>query len=311
MISTRPDQRHRGVALLAVIWLIAILAIACMSALRVISFDMDVASAKIHGSRARQVAEMGIALGSNPLVKRSDPILRQLNAETGEGFEVRVVSEGGRFNLNAILLQDDKALLREIFTNWGLELDEAQAVADALGDWVDADDNVALNGAEKKDYEQAGRINQPFNRPFYDISEARLVRGMDLVEALRPDWREWFTVWSSGPLDLNEANAELIAAAAEVRPEQAEIIPETVRGADGERDTEDDLPFQNTADALALLGVDMNARPDLARRFTVNDTTTRIVSIGQAEGAKRKISIIVRNRTGKPALLERTEEILP
>ncbi len=54
---------RRGAALLAVIWLIAILAIATMTALRVISFDMELASAKIHGSRARQVAEMGIAVG--------------------------------------------------------------------------------------------------------------------------------------------------------------------------------------------------------------------------------------------------------
>ena len=38
---------------------------------------------------------------------------------------------------------------------------------------------------------------------------------------------------------------------------------------------------------------------------------SRIESIGQAEGAKRKIIVIVRNRTGKPALLERTEEIIP
>jgi type II secretory pathway component PulK len=297
--------------LLAVIWLIAILAIATMTALRVISFDMELASAKIHGSRARQVAEMGIAVGSNPVVKRSDPILRQLDGESGEGFEVRVMSEGGRFNINAILLKDDKPLLRLIFEQWGLELDEAQSVADALGDWVDADDNVALNGAEKGEYEEAGRVNQPFNRPFYDISEVRLVRGMDLVEALRPDWREWFTVWSGGALDLNEASAELIAAAAECPVEQAEVIPESIRGPDGQRDTEDDVPFQNAAAALDLLGIDMNGRPDLAGRFTVNDATTRIESIGQAEGARRKITVIVRNRTGKPALLERTEEIIP
>ena len=43
----------------------------------------------------------------------------------------------------------------------------------------------------------------------------------------------------------------------------------------------------------------------------MNDATTRIESIGYAEGAKRKITVIVRNRTGKPALLERTEEIIP
>lgn len=296
---------------MAVLWLIAILAMACMTALRVISFDLELATAKVHGSRARQVAEMGIAVGSNPVVKRSDPLLRKMGGDSGEGFEVRVVSEGGRFNINAILLSDDKALLSSIFSNWGLDIDQAQEVVDALGDWVDADDNVSLNGAEKKDYEKAGRINQPFNRPFYDLSEVRLVRGMDLVEAVRPDWRDWFTIWSGGGLDLNEASPELIAAAAECPAEQADIITETVRGIDGMRDTLDDVPFQNPAAALDLLGIDVNGRPDLAKRFTVNDSTTRIESIGQAEGAKRKITVIVRNRAGKPALLERTEEIIP
>jgi hypothetical protein len=112
-------------------------------------------------------------------------------------------------------------------------------------------------------------------------------------------------------LDLNEASPELIAAAAECPAEQADIIPEMVRGPDGMRDTLDDVPFQNPAAALDLLGIDVNGRPDLAKRFTVNDSTTRIESIGQAEGAKRKITVIVRNRAGKPALLERTEEIIP
>ncbi len=308
---SRSVHAKRGAALIAVLWLIAIISIATLTTLRVIKFDMDLAGSKIHGSRARQIAEMGIAVGSNPMVKRTDPILHQMNSDTGEGFEVRVISEGGRFNINAILMQDDKALLREIFSKWGMELEDSQAVADALGDWVDADDNVALHGAEKDDYEKAGRVNQPFNRPFYDLSEMRLVRGMDLVEALKPDWRDWFTIWSGGALDVNEAPAELIAAAAEIPVEQTEIIPETVRGTDGQRDTEDDAPFQNAAAALDLLGIDTNGRPDLARRFTANDATTRIESIGHAEGASRKIVAIVRNRTGKPALLERTEEILP
>ncbi|MEX1048070.1 MAG: hypothetical protein WED15_00980 [Akkermansiaceae bacterium] len=307
--STTPHSR--GAALMAVLWLIAILAMASMATLRVISFDMELATAKIHGSRARQIAEMGVAIGSNPVVKRSDPILRQLDSESGEGFEVKILSEGGRFNINSILIQDDKALLRGIFIDWGLELIEAQELVDALGDWVDADDNVSLNGAENAYYEGIGRINQPFNRPFYDLSEMSLVRGMDLLEALRPDWRNWFTIWSAGKLDLNEASAELIAAAAEVSVSQASVISETVRGTDGLRDTTDDLPFQNAADALALLGINVQDRPDIANRFTVDDTTTRIESIGYADGAKRKINVIVRNRTGRPALLERTEEIIP
>jgi len=307
-------RKSRGVALMAVLWLIAILSMACMVSLRVISFDMELASSKIHGSRARQVAEMGIAIGSNPDVKRSDPMLRRMDEATGEGYEVKVISEGGRFNINYLLLTTkDKPLLKSIFVDWGLELDDAQMVTDSLVDWVDADDDEQLNGAEKKFYEKQDRINQPFNRPFYDLSEMSLVRGMDLVESVRPDWRNWFTIWSGGKLDLNEASAELIAAAAEVPVDQADIVPETVRGTDGERDTTDDVPFDQNGvtTALDLLGVDANGRPDIAQRFTVNDATTRIESLGQAEGAKRKITVIVRKRTGKPALLERTEEIIP
>jgi len=310
-VKANPPAQKRGVALIAVLWLIAILAMACIAALRVISFDMDLASAKVHGSRARQIAEMGIAVGSNPVVERDDPILRQFDEGNGEGFEVKLIPEGARFNINAIILREDKSLLRTMFIDWGLDLDTAQAIADALADWVDADDEVSLNGAEVGYYKSIGSINQPFNRPFYDLDEMRLVRGMNLVEAIRPDWRNWFTIWSGGQLDINEATAELIAAAAEVDPEQATIIPETVRGPDGIRGNEDDVPFENAAQALALVGVSAEARPDIAARFMVNDTTIRIESTGYAAGAKRRINVIVRNRTGQPALLERTEEIIP
>ncbi len=308
---SRKSRSPNGAALMAVLWLIAILGMACMAALRVISFDMEIASAKVHGSRAKQIAEMGIAVGSNYQVKRTDPLLHREDPETGESYDVKIESEGGRFNINAIILQDDKPLLREIFIKWGMELEEAQSLADALGDWVDVDDNIALNGAEKDYYDKLGRINQPFNRPFYDLNEMRLVRGMERVEALKPDWRNWFTIWSSGALDVNEASAELIAAAAEVEVDRADIIPETVRGTDGERDTTDDVPYQNAAAALDQMGIDTQSRPDIAKRFTANDATTRIESTGTAEGAKYKITVIVANRTGRPALLDRTEEIIP
>jgi len=154
-------------------------------------------------------------------------------------------------------------------------------------------------------------MNQPFNRPFYNLDEVRLVRGMELVEAFRPDWRDWFTVWSSGALDLNEAPAERIAVAAEVPVEIADVIPETVRGIDGLRDTDDDQSFQLAQEALALVGLDGSVRPDILGRFNVNETTTRIESIGSAAGASRRITLVVRNRTGQPAILERTEEVLP
>lgn len=296
--------------MLAVLWLIAVLSLAVLTTVRVVSFDMDIATARVHGFRAREYAEMGIAVAANPAVKKSDPLLRRL--VEGEGYEARIISEGGRFNINALLMNEaDRNLLRSIFISWGLKLDEADEVVDALGDWIDTDDNSALHGAEKSDYDKAGRINQPFNRPFYSLEEMRMVRGMDQVEALRPDWQQWFTVWSGGQLDVNEAPAELIAEAAEVNVGQASELVEQVVGPDGVRDTEDDKPFQKADDALALLGLNPTMRPDIARRLTANDSTVRIISTGISVGAKRRIHLVLRNRTGRPTVLERTEEIIP
>ena len=307
--SLSPSQK--GAALIAVLWLIAILGLAAVTALRVISFDMEVVTAKIHGSRAFQLAEMGIAIGCNPSIERDDPLLHRLDEENNEEVHVALTSEGARFNINSLIFAEDKTLLRSIFIHWGLDLDSAQALTDAFTDWSDADDESALNGAEVEDYEKLGRINQPFNRPFYDIEEMRFVLGMEQVEALRPDWRDWFTVWSSGTLDINEADAELIAVAADVTEAQASIIPETVRGNDDIRDTEDDLPFEDVTSALSLLGIGGPAGQTIAARFTHEDTTTRITSTARSGDAKRRITAIVRNRTGKPALLDRTTEIIP
>lgn len=308
----RTGAKHqRGTALVAVIWLIGILALASVATIRVVAFDLDVATSRIHGFRAEQLAEMGVAVGSNPAVEPDDPILRQYDEEIGEGFEVRIRSEGSKFNINAILLQDDRNLLKNMFIDWGLEIDEAGAVVDSMVDWIDGDDLAGRNGAEFEWYEAQGRTNQPFNRPFYNLDEMAMVRGMEKVAAWRPDWQDWFTIWSSGALDVNEADPEQIAVAAETDPLTADLIPETVRGPDGIRYTEDDQPFQSAEEALALLGVDGSLRPDILSRFTANETTTRIESTGISPGARRRIVLVVRNRQGQPAILERTEEVLP
>lgn len=307
----RRVSARQGVALIAVLWLIAILSLAAITTLRVISFDAEITTAKIHGSRALQLAEMGIAIGANPVVERNDSLLHRIDEENNEEIHVTLSSESARFNINSLVLAEDKTLIRSIFTHWGLDLDAAQALTDAFTDWVDEDQEVALNGAETEEYIRIGRINQPFNRPFYDLNEMRLVRGMDQIEALRPDWRNWFTIWSGGTLDINEADAELISVAAEVTAAQASIIPNTVRGKDGIRNTQDDVPFKDLASAISLLGIDANSRQDIAQRFTINDTTTRITSTARAGESKRRIVTIVKNRTGKPILLSRTIEIIP
>jgi general secretion pathway protein K len=310
-------QRNRGIALVAVLWLIAVLSFASLTAIHLLSFELDVADSQINGFRARQVAEMGLAIGGNPAVKRDDPLLQFVDAD-GASYRVDLRSEGERFNINHMLLNtNDKNLLKGIFLYWGVDEDIAQQVADAMLDWVDENDEEQLNGAEKPYYEELGRINQPFNRPFYSIEEMRLVRGMDLIEQIKPDWRDWFTIWSAGGLDVNEADAEKISIAAECNYDDAVTLVEIVRGADGVRGTEDDVPFeslgggQGGAGVLDLLRVPEFYAPVVTPRLSANDSTVRIESLGQAGDAKRKIILVVRNRTGRPAILEKKEELVP
>lgn len=302
----------RGATLVAVFWIMAVLALAIVAALRVVSYQIDVVDAQSAGIEARQAAERGIAIAANPVVQPWEwPLLRQ-RFEDGSGFEARLSSEGKAFNINYILLNRDKALMRIIFDYWGIESEDAAAITDALVDWVDVGDGEETNGAEIDYYENEGFINRPFNRPFYDLDEMRLVRGMDIVEAARPDWRKWFTLWSEGPLDLNYAPPEFVAVAAEVDIEDAIILLQEIDGPDGIRETEDDIKLE-VESAMAMLGLSGDEQIRIGARFTAGDIssgTTRIESIGFSGDVRRKIVLILRNRSGNPVILDRREELV-
>ena len=310
-------QYKRGSALVAVFWIMSILSLAVFTAIQLLYYEVDLTTAKVQGNRARHLAEMGISIAANPAINRDDPLLRRGFKGGLEGFEAKIRSEGAKFNINMLLADrgdgapPDKALLREMLGSWGMELEEAQEVVDALVDWVDGDDFEELNGAEAPYYEEFGMRNQPYNRPFFGLNEMRLVRGWDRVEALNPNWQNWFTVWSAGGLDINEAEPELIAMAAEITVIEATAIQDRVYGLDAIRDTEDDQPFSSSAEALDLLGLPDIQRAIVEPRLSVNDPTSRLESTGWSGDTRSRIILFLLNRTGRPAILERREEFVP
>ena len=318
MRTNQSPVPRRGSSLIAVFWLMSILNLAVFTTIQLLKFESDLVVAQVHGTKAGQMAEMGIAVAANPVAERGDFALLEQMFEGGlSGFRVTIESEGAQFNINS-LLQDrgdgappDKSLLRELFVEWGLESDQAQEIVDALVDWIDGDDLEELNGAEFPDYDEMGYRNRPYNRPFYSLDEMRLVRGMDILERVYPDWRDWFTIWSNGGLDVNEAQPELLARAAEVTIDDAMAIQDRVLGPDQERGTEDDLPFNSVTEVMDLLGISDIQRIIVEPRLTANDPTTRIESTGWSGDTKRRITLIVRNRTGRPSILERREELVP
>lgn len=287
----------------------AILSLAVFSTIWVVNSDVAVVVSQRKAFRAIQFAEMGVAIAANPAVKEFDPLLHQ-TFEGGEGFDARIRSESGWLNINRLVADGgDALLLEELFVRWGMEKEDAIFVVRALQDWVDADEINRFDGyndgAEKEWYTEHGFENFPFDRPFYDLEEVILVRGMDVVAAYQPNWREYFTIWSEGQLDINEASPELIAVAAGTDVKSVEDVIRVRDGDDELPDTEDDTPFQSVQEALALMEGDGLAEDPalIASRFTTQSNTVRIESTGRMGEYRRKLVVIVRNRESRPTIL--------
>lgn len=294
--------------MIAVFWIMAVMGLALVATVRISRYQSDVAGSQVNGIEARQYAEMGINLAANPAVEEWEVNLLNQRFDNGAGFEAKILSEGGRFNINYIIYQEDKKLLRDIFQSWGIDFDVASEISDALVDWVDEGDEIQVNGAEFEYYEGQGYFNRPFNRAFYDLDEMRLVRGMGVVESANPNWQDWFTVWSTGGLDVTEASAEFLAMATESDIEETQSIVAIVDGADGIRNTEDDQDL-SVDDVLGNLGLD-DPSGLIRGRLIAEDAVKRLESIGFAGEIRRKVVLIISSREQNPQILDRKEVII-
>ena len=81
-----------------------------------------------------------------------------------------------------------------------------------------------------------------------------------------------------------------------------------VFGPDAVRDTEDDQPFSSSAEALDLLGIPDIQRDLVEPRLSVDSQIDRIESTGWSGDTRRKVTLVLRNRTRRPEVLERYEE---
>jgi hypothetical protein len=314
---------QRGSALILVYWLIFMLSMIVATMFRIVKHDLDLTIAQKLAFRARQVAEMGIAWAMNPAVKEFDTAI--LNQQVGEDefFSVKIRGEGGRANINAFLRNDatNRTIVTKLFTFWGLDNDSADQLFDILIDWTDTDNTVTgLHGMEKEEYAELFGENTPypFNRPFYNIEELTLVPGFDVIVANLPDWRDYFTIYSSGKIDVNEAEAKVLAAAVMAFEdtsdptrdfprylEEAQELVEYRWGDDLTEDTEDDRKLE-LGEALTMLGLPAED-PLVAALFGVNDPTVHIECVATVGEYRKRVVLVVRNRTGTPQILTREE----
>lgn len=289
-----PADSNRGSALVAILWVVAILSLTVFSATQFLFIELESEANASSLFQAELLAERGLALASNPSVKKGDPILSQQVGGLGS-FSARISSEGDRLNLNELLAnaETDRIVLEELFYQWGLRTDEATDVVDNLIDWVDEDDIPTNVGAERTYYFSQGRINHPFNRPFKNLNEVLLVKDFAWVVAANPRWRDAFTLLSAGPLDLNEAPPELIAAACQCSLEIARRFVSVRDGLDGVPGTSDDIRFESTEEALDLLGIPEGFRDEIEPRVSIEDESRRILATGRVGSITVERSVTV------------------
>ena len=123
----------------------------------------------------------------------------------------------GRFNLNSLdaRVSDAQAQGAARFTpsqaqfirllqalgDPALSEQEAVAITEAVGDWLDRDQEARFDGAEDDYYFVQTPAYRAANRPMASVSELRAVAGISdaLYRALEP----WVTVWPVNPLPMN------------------------------------------------------------------------------------------------------------
>jgi type II secretory pathway component PulK len=254
--------------------------------------------------RARQLAEMGIAVAAHPVIKVGDPLLRR-SVSGVERFEVVLGTEESRLNLNALLTEQHLPVLERLLQSWGISAADAQGITATLMDWTDADDlKRRPDSAEKLDYEHLGFSDRPFNRKFSSLDEVDLVARADEIQSVKPDWRSFFTLRGTGQLDVNMASAEVLAAATGASLANANLLVQQRNGLDGLQQTEDDQPLKSLNEALSLLGITGQQGADILPLLTLQGATLRIESIGTAGDSRCGIAVIMNKNGGTPHITE-------
>lgn len=161
----------------------------------------------------------------------------------------------------------------------GLDFDTRQQLADCLLDWIDADDDTRLHGAEESEYQRI-RPEGPYpaNRPLASFDELRHVSGFTplffaedgQLTDLGMRLREAVSIYHQQPVNLNTASRTVIES---LFPERTFEIDTFLRDRDGDdrRSFSSAGAYWKAHDAIATY------MPDLNRR--AHGTTARMVRI--------------------------------
>jgi general secretion pathway protein K len=301
-MSGSKNRRKRGSALLLVLFAIILLSGLITATVQFVRIDVDEYAALNKDFRARQLAESGLAFGTNPKVENSDKALLEQRAPDGGQFRVVISSESTKLNINTVLDTNRDDLLENLFGTWGVEQKVAQTAVDGLHDYLDKQAPAQPAAANL----QAGAANlqtnpqtQPFGPQFRSVAEMSLVPEFAPVMKAQPDWMDYFTTWGDGKIDVNLANAGIITLVTGVSQATADNFVKYRWGPDGKSDTPDDRVYASMDEVRAALGMSPDQFQLVENLLTLNSEIDRIESTGMIAGYEKRI-VVVTSRNAVP-----------
>lgn len=231
-------NKQQGMALVLVLWILSLLTIMAGSFALSMRRETVIVAGLKDNAQAMAVTESGVTIAEFMLLNpdpnkrwRADGSIYQIDAENAK-LRIRLLSETGKVNINLADQNVLENMMKHAPNGSAAQLPSAMINrAAAMIDWRDSDDLVSINGAEKKQYQNASLNDQPSNKPFQTLEELQRVLSMD--EATLKWLEPLITVYSDTPevnlqlaskdvlQVLSGANAELIDVYVAARAESA------------------------------------------------------------------------------------------
>jgi len=190
--SGRISSDRRGFALIVILWLVVAMAAIGLDDTETTQDSLATAQNRMNSIRAtwhdegcgEVVRAVTDAALDDTLVAATaawDTLDRTFADVRGEqlGCAISARAAGDRLDVN----EANTDAISATFVAAGVSTDRADSLADAVADWRDADSIPRPRGAEIGWYRRAGRL-APFNHPFEDENEIRLVRGFESADSL-------------------------------------------------------------------------------------------------------------------------------
>jgi len=285
------SKSDAGAALLLALWALFLLSAMVIAWAININSRLTVSSYANRIVEAEAMASSGADIALNPTIKPDSPNLHMKMGD-GEGFDVRMIGECGRLNLNFLTQGEDPRklqILRQYLTLKGIELNDLDAMIDSLLDWVSPNRGLHhMNAPEESD------DYRPAHAPLTSMDELKKVFGWAEFTS-KPGWDQDFTVVGScGQIDLASASRDVLRALPGLGDDAVDRFLQLRQGADGIDGTADDTPFNDVRDALTRgLGLNNQQITQIQALVQFKGPVMHIVSVGKSGEVTRSVEMVV------------------